>query len=1022
MSRWDAVPDGKAEDQAQPKRRSRWDDMASQPLSSGISQSVVQSNQTYSGEIGVFATPQATPLFQGKMGAELQTPGPLSPRRAAIEQAARSRWERELDERNRPLTDDEISAMLPESGYKILEVPGDYIPLITPARRLLATPSLSLAGDEFYSLPEEVSGLSTDIPSEVEGITIHPEEQETFKKILTTVDESTLKSEEMKEREFLTLILKVKNGTPQQRKTATRLITEKAKEFGADIILSNLLPMFMLKTLEEQERHLLVKILDRVLLKLDDAVRPYTHKILSVIEPLLIDKDYFARIEGREIIANLSKAVGLQTMIATMRPDIDSPDERIRNTTARAFAVTTVTFGINSMIPFIRAAFATRRSWEARQTAVRIVRHVAEFVGCGVLPYLGDLVKCIQAGVTDEAVQVRRFTALALSELAEACAPYGAHAFKDVALRVLESLQKEKSKTRVAFLKCAGSLVPLFEGKLALSYIKSLSKTLVEEFSSPDDEMRKTVMKVVQQCISSPVESEAILSNQLVPKFFESFWASRVTRDRMSANQLVATTAELAKKVGAPEVVTRLHGFLKEKDISLSMRAAQAILRIVKNNSLELLQNEAAQLVDSLLFAIQSSDNPIAAQSAYAGGDRELQNVFVTCFGAVGQALNVRFEPFITNIVAKIYHRINSKDANIRQQSADLIVALAPVLFACHDEDILNQLYQAMYECLGEEFPEVLGSILGALKSIVNTIGMRKLNPPVSDLLPRLTPILRNRHEKVQENCVDLVGRIAERAAEAVSPREWCRICFELVDIFRTPRRNIRQAAVNAFGFIAKAVDPQEVLSVLLKNLRVQERTNRVCTTIAIAIVADQCQPFVVLPLLMNEYKVPELNVQNGVLKSLSFLFEYIGETAKDYIYSITTLLENALVDRDLVHRQTAAATLKHLALGVFGLGKEDAILHLLNCLWPNIFETSPHVISAVFDAIDGCRVCLGPTRILQYTVQGLFHPARKVRDVYWRIYNMTYIGNQDALVPSYPTLENDGDRTYQRRELELLF
>jgi hypothetical protein len=32
------------------------------------------------------------------------------------------------------------------------------------------------------------------------------------------------------------------------------------------------------------------------------------HKILVVIEPLLIDEDYYARVEGREIISNLSKA------------------------------------------------------------------------------------------------------------------------------------------------------------------------------------------------------------------------------------------------------------------------------------------------------------------------------------------------------------------------------------------------------------------------------------------------------------------------------------------------------------------------------------------------------------------------------------------------------------------------------------------------------------------------------------------------------------------------------------------
>ena len=47
-----------------------------------------------------------------------------------------------------------------------------------------------------------------------------------------------------------------------------------------------------------------------------------------------------------------------------------------------------------------------------------------------------------------------------------------------------------------------------------------------------------------------------------------------------------------------------------------------------------------------------------------------------------------------------------------------------------------------LYEYLGEEYPEVLGSILGALKAIVNVIGMTKMTPPIKDLLPRLTPIL----------------------------------------------------------------------------------------------------------------------------------------------------------------------------------------------------------------------------------------------------------------------------------------
>ena len=101
-----------------------------------------------------------------------------------------------------------------------------------------------------------------------------------------------------------------------------------------------------------------------------------------------------------------------------------------------------------------------------------------------------------------------------------------------------------------------------------------------------------------------------------------------------------------------------------------------------------------------------------------------------------------------------------------------------------------------------------------------------------------------------------------------------------------------------SFGYIAHAIGPHDVLATLLNNLKVQERQNRVCTTVAIAIVAETCNPFTVLPGLMNEYRVPELNVQNGVLKSLSFLFEYIGEMGKDYIYAVAPLLEDALMDR----------------------------------------------------------------------------------------------------------------------------
>ncbi|KAK8959381.1 hypothetical protein KSP40_PGU009024 [Platanthera guangdongensis] len=47
----------------------------------------------------------------------------------------------------------------------------------------------------------------------------------------------------------------------------------------------------------------------------------------------------------------------------------------------------------------------------------------------------------------------------------------------------------------------------------------------------------------------------------------------------------------------------------------------------------------------------------------------------------------------------------------------------------------------------------------------------------------------------------------------------------------------------------------------------------------------------------------------------------------RGYIYAVTPLLVDALMDRDLVHRQTVASVVKHVALGVTGLGCEVALV-----------------------------------------------------------------------------------------------
>lgn len=95
------------------------------------------------------------------------------------------------------------------------------------------------------------------------------------------------------------------------------------------------------------------------------------------------------------------------------------------------------------------------------------------------------------------------------------------------------------------------------------------------------------------------------------------------------------------------------------------------------------------------------------------------------------------------------------------------------------------------------------------------------------------------------------------------------------------------------------------------------------------------------------------------------------------YVHIPVTFDPFLLLCRDLVHRQTASAVVQHMSLGVYGFGCEDSLNHLLNYVWPNVFETSPHVIQAVMGALEGLRVAIGPCRMLQYCLQ--VRPARTI-------------------------------------------
>lgn len=241
-SRWDVTPaqwenastsTGSVSVAATPSgrsKRSRWDET---PVASSAAPTVSTTSASSATPMVNFG---ATPALES-FGATPSIPIPSTP---TSDINNLRRWNIEIEERNRPLSDAELDNLLPPTGYKILEPPLGYkrsAQALAAASSLLATPTpvgftpgFAMASGttgmtEGYGIPatpsEFVDSSGNTLPF------IRQEDEQFFGKLYDDIDETTLSINEIKERKFLRLILKIKNGTPSQRKTSMRHIIGK---------------------------------------------------------------------------------------------------------------------------------------------------------------------------------------------------------------------------------------------------------------------------------------------------------------------------------------------------------------------------------------------------------------------------------------------------------------------------------------------------------------------------------------------------------------------------------------------------------------------------------------------------------------------------------------------------------------------------------------------------------------------------------------------------------------------------
>lgn len=586
---------------------------------------------------------------------------------------------------------------------------------------------------------------------------------------------------------------------------------------------------------------------------------------------------------------------------------------------------------------------------------------------------------------------------------------------------ITNQVQHARGRLREYHLRAMSSLLPMMDednlkiyGEIILRFCMNSLGAVHDEKSNmykkrderelglknQNDDFKITVLLIIQNLykLKDNMNEDFFFNGDLkiflIHLFFENFWTRQTA---LSSTKLINTvqyaTNIMSERVKIELLLDHFIECLKDSLEALRDMVAWGIVKILtfqRDEFMIIKEETERRVIDALLVSFQ---------------DQKTDNqCYVRCFDMLALKLGNNFKPYLLPIISTCLQLMSHKSSSMRKNAANLASRLVKTCKANNEQGLIYKLGVVFYENLGEPVGEVLQYVIKCIYEVLISVDdIKKLEPPVTQLLPALTPILRNPFYGVSYNLLNIITLISEKCSDMIPPREWNRICSELLEIFKTPIKDLRVKANDTFGVIAAGVGPQDIIGTLLNNLKMSERQIRLCSSIALAIVAKSCGTYTVLPVLLKEYSAPDTNIKNGILKALAFMFEYVGNESKDYLYLVVPMVQHALTDRNVVLRQTGATVVRSLSVACKNSDIEDVFIHFLSLLIPNIFETSPHAIEKIRLAIDGLRVSVGTELLMQYMWAGLTHPSSAVRKAYYAVYNGIEMEEQERLVPLYP-------------------
>lgn len=144
------------------------------------------------------------------------------------------------------------------------------------------------------------------------------------------------------------------------------------------------------------------------------------------------------------------------------------------------------------------------------------------------------------------------------------------------------------------------------DAEYANYYTRETMVIVVREFQSPDEEMKKIVLKVVKQCAGTDGVQSTYVKQEILPEFFKNFLVRRMALDRRNYRQVVESTVELAQKAGVSEIVGRIVNDLKDESEPYRKMVMEVITKVVATlGAADIDERLEVQLIDGIIYAFQ---------------------------------------------------------------------------------------------------------------------------------------------------------------------------------------------------------------------------------------------------------------------------------------------------------------------------------------------------------------------------------------------------------------------------------